>query len=232
MNKNILLLLLIIFSVNAKIKMEIPESVEKYLENYLFEMVAKGEILTFDNNEINLNEIIVGFPVKKYRINYCILDTCSPDIFIDELIIPCGEWIVPIYWGKKVIYYITLKVGYDGCREAGKEICNSKSFSIFDHLNKINLFKKEEFPVLIISGNQIFVHFPKLSKKNMKLIDFGRVENEEEINGINKIQEDNSSEVIHKLQINYKAGKPYRDSMIKVRPELQYFFYNTEPGYE
>jgi hypothetical protein len=229
------LLLILYTSINANLKTEIPECINSYAENYLKsdEIKAVLKRLKFAqeiDSSIPLQEVSAGFPLKVYRINYCILDTCSPDINVDELIIPTGEWLVPFYWKGKAIYQKKVRLRNRHCEEIGSSDFNKKYYSFYDHLSQIPIFTKDQFPITIQSGNQQYVHFPKLNRKNLKIVGYGRVETKDELNNRKEINA--STEIIKKMQAEYKVEKPVNDSLINLRPELYYFFYNTEPGEE
>lgn len=236
MLKTFYLLLILCTSTNANLKTEIPECINSFTENYLKSDDMKGVITRLKSaHEIDsstlLSEVSAGFPLKVYRINYCILDTCSPDINIDELIIPTGEWLVPFYWKGEAIYEIMVRLKNGNCKNIRSSDMNKKYYSIYDHLSQMSIFLKDKFPIIIQSGNQQYVHFPKLNRKNLKIINYGRVETKDELNDMKRMN-DCGFEIIKKMQIEYKAGKAVRDSLVKERPELKSFFYNTEPGEE
>ncbi|HEX2955488.1 MAG TPA: hypothetical protein VHO70_01580 [Chitinispirillaceae bacterium] len=235
MLKIFFLLLMLYTTLYGNIKTEIPECINSYAENYLKSDEIKAVLnrLKFAqdiDSSIPMSEVSAGFPLKVYRINYCILDTCSPDINVDELIIPTGEWMVPFYWNGKAIYEMVLRLRNGSCKNIGSSDMNKKYFSIYDHLSQLSIFVKDQFPIIIQSGNQQYVHFPKLNRKNLKTVGYGRVETKDELNNRKKLNA--SNEIIKKMQAEYKAAKPANDSLINLRPELYYFFYNTEPGEE
>lgn len=229
------LLLILLSNTTANLKTEIPECINSYAENYLKSDEFKAVLnrLKFAqeiDSTIPLSEVFAGFPLKMYRINYSILDTCSPDINVDELIIPTGEWLVPFYWNGKAIYQKKVSLRNRHCEEIGSSDFNKKYYSFYDHLSKLPIFAKDQFPIIIQSGNQQYVHFPKLNRKNLKIVGYGRVETKNELD--NRKRLDTSTAIIKKIQAEYKAEKPVSDSLINLRPELYYFFYNTEPGEE
>jgi hypothetical protein len=166
-----------------------------------------------------LSKVTADFPLKVYHINYYILDTCSPDINIDKLIIPTGEWLVPFYWNGKAIYQKVLSLRNRHCVDIGSSDFNKRYYSIYDHLSQMSIFLKDLFPIIIQSGTQQYVHFPKLNRKNLKIINYGRVETKDELNNMKRIN-NTGFEIIKKMQIENNAGKSYRDSLVKVRPEL------------
>jgi hypothetical protein len=236
MLKIFFMLLILYTSTNANLKTEIPECINTFAQSYLKsdDMKAVLNRLKYAqeiDSSIPLPEVSSGFPLKVYRINYYILDTCSPNINIDELIIPTGEWLVPFYWKGKAIYEIEVRLKNGSCKNIRSSDMNKKYYSIYDHLSQISIFSKDQFPIIIQSGNQQYVHFPRLNRKNLKIINYGRVETKDELNDMKRIN-DSGFEIIRKMQIEYKAGKADRDSLVKERPELKNFYYNTEPGEE
>jgi hypothetical protein len=128
----------------AKLKMETPECVQAFVDNYLQSDHAKGilERLRISLKtywSVPLLEIDVGFPVKLYRINYAILDTCSPDSDVEKLIIPSGLWIFPVYHDNKVFYQITIQLKNGVC-------------SIYSVASIVNLIPPNTARFLIISA--------------------------------------------------------------------------------
>ncbi len=224
MGKILLLLPFLVFSSvwSKELKLDVPECVREIVENYAKDYTSEmgfprlGNTFSNIDKSIKMNEIEVEPPIKEYIIDYEILDTCSTSLPINELIRPTGRWVFPVKARNQYIYQVYIRYTKNGCIYSESSSMHKDWF--WTSLRKQFSVKSGINPVLVINGQQMYLHFPHKGSRNLYYLDRANFSGDVANHDFQKNSD--GKDLIASMQKRYHDGKPMRDEIEKTRPGI------------